>query len=200
MNSVPFVKQIIPNSNFFPLTLSKTMPRICGNLEKTAILINFRNLVNSLLSKSSVKIVWKTHVWKTCVRLHLWRPVGWSAGSPPRAVESHSGHTARGPPAASLGGLYLQMTLCPENTQKHTSQVQSDTLTNTEWGVWNWLIRIIERHLLITVATGVTIVVYCTFNRMTVMGCPSLFLNIFSQSRSWNSGKRVFTLQRTALC
>lgn len=82
----------------------------------------------------------------------------------------------------------------------HKSQVTSDTLTNAEWSVWNGLKRITKWHLLIAASTGVAIVLHCTFKRMTVMGCPALFLNIFSHSSSWNSGKWVFTLQRAVLC
>lgn len=74
------------------------------------------------------------------------------------------------------------------------TQVTSDTLTDTEWSIRNWLIQIIKQLLLMTVATGVNFVLYCTFNRMTIMGCPSLFLNIFSHRRSWNTenGRLLF--------
>lgn len=54
-------------------------------------------------------------------------------------------------------------------------------------------------QLLITAATRGTIVPDRTFNRMTVMGCPSLFLNIFSHRSSWNGAEWVFTLQKDCI-
>lgn len=85
----------------------------------------------------------------------------------------------------------------PWTQTKHTSHEWH--INWTELSIRNWLIQIIKQLLLITAATGVTIVLYCTFNRMTVMGCPSLFLNIFSHRRSWNRGKWMFTFQITLL-
>lgn len=99
-------------------------------------------------------------MYVVCARLHLWTPAGWSAGSPPKAGASHSAHTVRGPPAALLGGLYLQRTLCPDNTQ----------VTSHKWHINQCWMEHLER---IQMDDKVAFTDYC--HRWGGY-CPSLYL------------------------